>query len=433
MNKLILTAALAGILWQSQLPAQDTGRAGKTEKEYIEASVVFAGKDVMNIVKDMAKTFSVNYATDYISSMTVIRTVSSGDRYRHLMCVTGMWGSTGFTTTAPKLYFDDRNSYDRFYPADSFLSNSYFPDRQEINDMRVSSQTSSGLERMYTDIIDELSMIPMIRKRALELYSPLNPKHVKDFIYEIKSVRESPSGREYEIGFRTKEGVFPKKNRLYGSGTLHISEDGIPMKVEVRDMEDRYSSFIRHTMPPMPNVTPYTFSVEYGVTSGKIHVSSVRQEVKWVLPEGLGGKDNVFYAEFPPFRNPFRHKMSTTTSISFGAPYFLDSSTDRDGQIRKAFNVNVVSYDLNHYTVDVNTQYWNRVLGACLDMDKVREDLKYEGMTLEEQAEANAGSYLDRMEFRDTGSRDQAEENLKYRCRYARELFRLVYGKEYHE
>ena len=88
MNKLILTAALAGILWQSQLPAQDTGRAGKTEKEYIEASVVFADKDVMNIVKDMAKTFSVNYATDYISSMTVIRTVSSGDRYRHLMCVT---------------------------------------------------------------------------------------------------------------------------------------------------------------------------------------------------------------------------------------------------------------------------------------------------------------------------------------------------------
>ena len=67
---------------------------------------------------------------------------------------------------------------------------------------------------MYTDIIDELSMIPMIRKRALELYSPLNPKHVKDFIYEIKSVRESPSGREYEIGFRTKEGVLAKNNRI---------------------------------------------------------------------------------------------------------------------------------------------------------------------------------------------------------------------------
>lgn len=431
-----MLCAVAGIsiMYQEYVHAQ--GRHGSTGKEAIEASVVYADRDVKAIVRDMSRFFSVNYAKDYISSLTAIRTVSSGEKYRQLMCVTGMWGSTGFTMSAPGLYFDDRHSYDVFYPADAFVSNCYFPDRQEINSLRVTTRTTQGLESLYTDMDTDLSLSVLVRKRALELYSPLNPKHVKDFTYSVEEVREGPSGREYVIAFRSREGVFPGKNRLYGSGILHISEDGLPMKIEIADMEERYSRFIRQTDPPLPVVTPYRFSVEYALSQGKIHVRSVRQEVRWMLPEGVSGQDAVFYAERPPFRNPFKYGMSTVTDIIFGEPYFFDGRLSQDEDIRESFMSEGISEDVCCYVEGIDHGFWNRVLGSCLDMDKVREDLDYEGMTLEEQAEANAAASMDKYRSGDYitgGSWEQFERRVRSEYRYSRELYRLVYGKEYHE
>lgn len=95
-----------------------------------------------------------------------------------------------------------------------------------------------------------------------------------------------------------------------------------------------------------------------------------------------------------------------------------------------------ISEDVCCYVEGIDHGFWNRVLGSCLDMDKVREDLDYEGMTLEEQAEANAAASMDKYRSGDYitgGSWEQFERRVRSEYRYSRELYRLVYGKEYHE
>ena len=393
--------------------------------ENIDSSIVYAERDARHIVKDMARFFSSNYARDYISLMTVVRTSYSGDRCRNLSAVTGIWGSVDFTMTAPKLYFDDKSSYTEFYPLDAFITNNYFPDRQEVNNMIIISGDGL-LEYLYKDMDNSLSLMPLIRKRALELYSPLNPKHVNDYHYEVKGSKASGDGVEYAISFRSKNGVFPKKNRIYCSGILHISKDGLPLEIEVYDMEDRFSSFIRRENGKLPNVTPYTFSISYAITDSKIHVCSVSQKVKWVLPENLEENSSVFYAEEAPFRNPFKYNMSTLTDIRFASPVFLDQGLEWEGKVKSGFQTPGAGPGLIPYVEDTDIQYWQKTLRNTLDMDKISADLKYEGMTLEDQAKANAnaGKALDK--YRSLHPSESAwnrfMEKNKSRYRFAREL-----------
>ena len=104
-----------------------------------------------------------------------------------MQCAVGVFASLGFNQkSTTKLYWDDRNAMGRLYVCDTFVSESLFPNKNEVNPvLRVTSKDiKKDEDALKSNYVDEFDVSALDRKRAVEIFSPLNPKMIGNYTYK---------------------------------------------------------------------------------------------------------------------------------------------------------------------------------------------------------------------------------------------------------
>lgn len=386
----------------------------------IESVSVYPQDYIEDLVEKMADFFADNYARDYIATASIYRTIKSADLYRQLYCVYGLWGSFNFTTRPPRWYFDSKNPMGCFIPLDSYVSYNYLPNENRVNTLsHVTESGVTGIEQFYVNFVNNLTLYPLLRKQALEYYSPLNPRQKKNFNYWIERVYNDQGEKVFVLCFQTKADAFPKRTKIYGSGRIFVRENGFPFKVEIQNAEERYSYFIRRPGAAAVLVSPYTYSVEYAMSDNHIYARSVTQSVRWELPANVEGND-FYYVEWNTYRQPFKNKLSTMTSIQFEDPLFL--SGQESERLRRYFSEDSGSGEVVYYVDPINRSFWEKRLQGIDGFDKIERDLTATGVPLYEQACESCNLQI-----------EGGFQRYKDYYVIGRELYKQLYDRAYYE
>lgn len=122
-------------------------------------------------------------------------------------------------------------------------------------------------------------------KRSLEMYSPLNPRQVRNFTYRVDSVYTVGEDEVWVIHFQNKSGTFPRKTRICGEGFIHcLCDEARVVKVQTENLEDHYVAFPRTTVAAYPSATRHRVEVDYAVSNGVLYTSQITARVAWVDP-----------------------------------------------------------------------------------------------------------------------------------------------------
>lgn len=199
LQKVLLGVILLLIVWIAVILVIRNQRGNTAEKQdnqhnYIELSE----KKLVSLIKTAARNFENTYSKDYASKYLYYKTVSGKDKYLEFVGSQGVILSCKFNQDGEVLHLMDKNSLHQWYPVGIMRSYPW-----DIGGERLFAYSSKRLssnpipkDSEYTDIPNVPTSIVDF-KRTLEVYSPLNPKHIKDFDYVIKAT----SGDDYVIGF----------------------------------------------------------------------------------------------------------------------------------------------------------------------------------------------------------------------------------------
>lgn len=389
----------------------------------LKASVVRGERSARTIVRDASRDFSKNYA-DYYASFLIVRTIECNGKYREVQSAVGVFASLDFNQkTNTKLYWDDRNAMGRLYVCDTFVSESLYADRDEVNPVLriVSKDNLDDFDALKINYVNSFDVSALDRKRAVEIFSPLNPKMVGCYGYKNSGTSEVNSKKVRVIDFSSNSKVISAKERINCSGRLFIDYNGRVQKIVVKDMDDRFTrypiNFSKKTL-----VTPYTYTITYGEKDGWIYTESVRQELFWEMPEDTSG--DLYSAEWNSCRNPFRNGLKTSFRMTFFAP--VKAGPDSKSGVSVPAN-SIISYNESR-----DYGFWERVFSGNIDLDHVLKDT---GMTWD----GLCGQTITRQEKEIVsicGSEAKvAEEKNRQakRVARAREVYRMLYGKDYTE
>ena len=390
------------------------------ESQKLMGAFVMPQKQIIQLLENAATYFSQHYIKDYVAVMHYKREIYSREFLRQLYLVDGLWGSFNFHQSPPRLLWNDKNLMGRFLTLDAFVSDFFLPDSNKP--MEIFAVHSSGIsdnQIFDVDYVNIFDLKALDMKRAIELYSPLNKRHIKDFKYHILSFSESEQGKIYTIAFKTKEGTFPKRNKLLGSGCLTITEEGGPIKVEVENMEDRYSTRMHDNWPEANTlVTPYKLEISYGRNELGIYTSSVVLNLSWIYPQNIRQSwKNSYMVEWNVYRKPFKNQYNTKTIIEFSNHILISS-----GAVRNLFlDMNISGHGASLSYVDgINQSFWNERIKKLPNRQKIEKDLYSDHTPLHEQAERN-------------NLRLMVDKNSAERNKIARSLYKELYGTEYYD
>ena len=275
------------------------------------------------IVFDAAKSFSSKYCKDFISVAEYDNLVKSKEKYCQLLFAYGLFGSFDFSQDKIENLFNDPN-IGSFRVVGSF--NSLFCFSREMgyeSQLKKTSPTLIEGMHQFTETYYQYPVIPPVaKKRAVEVYGPLNPKKVKLYTYTL--LKETPTS-ECEISFTTKNGCFPGETRLWGKGILYI-KGGMIVGFRLDNVEDRFSHLINKKDPsPTTSVNDYSYEVHYYLKDGVIYPDYLIQKVKWVTPEDIS-KSVYFFAEKNPCSDPFNSSITVITKVSYNNHIKLDNT-----------------------------------------------------------------------------------------------------------
>ena len=329
-------------------------------QDTLHASVVRGERSARSIVKDAARDFSKYYA-DYYASFLIVRTIKCNGKYREVQGATGVFASLDFNQkTNIKLYWDDRNAMGRLYVCDTFVSESLFADKNEINPVLNvrSKDIGSDVDALKVKYANNFDVSALDRKRAVEIFSPLNPKMIGGYTYKSSGTTKIGGKNVRVIDFSSNAKELSVKERILCSGQLFIDYDGRVQKIVVKDMDDRFTRYIRN-FSPMSLATPYTYTITYGEKNGKIYTESIRQELSWRAPEG--GAADLYCAEANPYRNPFKNRVETDFMMKFSEPQ-MAKSEEEHGDATPA-------YSILCYNDSRDFNFWKRILSKEIDLD----------------------------------------------------------------
>ena len=275
------------------------------------------------IVFDVAKSFSSKYCKDFISIAEYEDMVKSKERYCQLFFSYGVFGSFDFSQDKIENLYNDPN-IGSFRVVGSFNSMFYSSEEKGYeSQLRKTSPTLIEGMPQFSEYYCQYPIIPPVaRKRAVEVYGPLNPRKVKLYTYSL--LKGEPS-EECEISFTTKDGCFPGETRLWGKGVLFIKA-GMIAGFRLDNVEDRFSHFInKRDSSPTTSVNDYSYEVFYTVKDGMIFPDHLIQKVRWIKPKDLS-KSVYYFAEKNPCADPFNPSITVTTKVSFSKPIALDKT-----------------------------------------------------------------------------------------------------------
>lgn len=394
-----------------------------TEVDTLKASVVRGERSAKSIVREASRDFSKNYA-DYYAPFQIVRTIKSNGSYREVQCAVGVFASLGFNQkSTTKLYWDDRNVMGRLYVCDTFVSESLFPNKNEVNP--VLKVTSNGIKKdddaLKSNYVDEFDVSALDRKRAVEIFSPLNPKMIGNYTYKSAGTSKVNGSDVRVIDFISNSKTITVKERIHCSGQLFIDFSGRIRKIVVKDMDERFTRYIRN-FSEMSLATPYTYTITYGDKKGKIYTSSISQELSWRKPDDAAM--SLYSAECNPCRNPFRNRVETSFVMKFSEPRTVNA----EGEIGEAGP----AYSIKCYNESRDYDFWSRIISDEIDLEKFMKDTGSTWDSLCSQTVTRQERELAYLLGGETKV-EKEKERLTAKTVKARELFRSLFGKDYTE
>jgi hypothetical protein len=335
-------------------------------------------------VKKMAKYFSKNRADDYAAKVRWLTTVEANGKYRQFVGYEGLFASVNSTASAPSQYWDDKNER-MWFPLTVMKSDALAAGSDDVLEIEFVNSEERGIRGLKSGYLNKQDD-PWIGKRALELYSPLNPKQVGNFTYNITDSYSTAQGEVVVLHFKSKPRTFPSKTRIIGQGYIHCAkESSRPIKVITENIEDHYSTAIRRK-DGFPSVTTHKVEIEYGQTNGKIYTSGITMNIEWIDP---GVEEGQYYAYTQPRRrNPIGNRLKERRHLTFTEPVILDKkmveTLKKNGGLWGGGEYSFVM------TAPFERSLWDNVaMPAGIDREKLFRDLAANGTSLYEQAERN--------------------------------------------
>ena len=362
----------------------------------LEDVSVYPASVAENLVKEMAIIFSQNYAENYASSVIHLRTLKSNERYREFTGLQGIFFSVNFNQSNKKLYFEDKNSLN-WLPISVMRSDPFVTINNKVlpkcavflppgSQVQMFSKESMKIE--YHDYPDQHALV---MKRALEIFSPLNPTHLKNFSYSVNSSYKRGDDKIYVINFETKDQAFPKHTKIYGKGIFYYNvTTKLVEKVVMENHQDQYSMFPRWKVRKLlPSATHHVIEVTYCCQDKQIFTKSIKLNVEWIDPQV---EANFYMVTLNPRRNPIKNNLKELEYYEFDKFIVLDKSKKRQVMPYLALN----AWDKFYYVAPFDLKAWTKMKWGDIDKEKLFRELSLPDRSLIQQAEKNG---LD-MQFR---------------------------------
>ena len=340
------------------------------------------------IVFDAAKSFSSKYCKDFISIAEYENIVKSKERYCQLFFSYGVFGSFDFSQNKIDNLYNDPN-IGSFRVVGSFNSMFHsFGEKGYESQLRNTSPTLIEGMPQFSEYYYQYPIIPPVaRKRAVEVYGPLNPRKIKLYTYTL--IKGDPFD-ECEISFTTKDGCFPGETRLWGQGVLFIKA-GMIVGYRLDNVEDRFSHFInKKDSSPTTSVNDYSYEVRYTIKDGVIFPDHLIQKVQWIKPKDLS-KSVYYFAEKNPCADPFNSLLSVTTKVSFSKPVALDKT--QKNRYVSYFRPTGASWRLTLAKPVIDAKVLAS-LKSIPSWSAIKSDLEKGGLSIDEQNQRQTDLYL---------------------------------------
>lgn len=350
----------------------------------IAAVGIFPEKDVAALVRKAAMNFLTHTAKDYAARVIWLSSVECRGKYREFMGYDGLFASCNFSLAAARFDWDDKNKR-YWFPLTVMKSDPLAANSDEVLEIRGVYSGDAGdvgsLKIRYQNAEND----PWKWKRSLEMYSPLNPRQVRNFTYRVDSVYTVGEDEVWVIHFQNKSGTFPRKTRICGEGFIHcLCDEARVVKVQTENLEDHYVAFPRTTVAAYPSATRHRVEVDYAVSNGVLYTSQITARVAWVDP----GIESGRYYSFGQNRrrNPAANELREYTSVHFFDPVMLGDSLKRLVG-KHAIPQNEYGFVL---TAPFERRRWERIPMPGIDRPRLFRELGVNGRTLYEQAQARA-------------------------------------------
>jgi hypothetical protein len=340
------------------------------------------------VVFDAAKSFSSKYCKDFISIAEYENIVKSKERYCQLFFSYGVFGSFDFSQDKIDNLYNDPN-IGSFRVVGSFNSMFHsFGEKGYESQLRKTSPTLIEGMPQFSEYYYQYPIIPPVaRKRAVEVYGPLNPRKIKLYTYTLI---KGDTSDECEISFTTKDGCFPGETRLWGQGVLFIKA-GMIVGYRLDNVEDRFSHFInKKDSSPTTSVNDYSYEVRYTVEDGVIFPDHLIQKVQWIKPKDLS-KSVYYFAEKNPCADPFNRSITVTTKVSFSKHVALDKT--QKNRYVGYFRPTGASWRLTLAKPVIDAKV-SASLKSILSWPAIKSDLEKGGLSIDEQNQRQTDLYL---------------------------------------
>lgn len=387
-------------------------------------------KQFEKLVYKSASKFAHEYNKSYLCKAVATKEIKSGASYQCFLAMSGLWASSSFNQKGDVIYFENPNHMGAFMPVDVLVSDLILPDSNEVCHIRqspYSSPDSFCIDRIYNEYRIDMDYLLLLRKRAIEIFGPLNAKNVSDYSYSYygKNRFGGPT-----IEFSSNKPISTFMRIHCPSGMIFLDDQNRIRKVSVRNMEDRYSDLMRYDDPEeMVSVADYSFSVEYEWLKDGVVTSYVEQNIKWKQPEDLT-LDRYFRPEVSPFKDPFKNRAVTIQKVYFSQFKSMDS-------MGKGWDDDLL---MLHYIPDSRYSYWERELKDKVPFKQIESEMSRCGMSLKEQNDKFIANWLERIrqdlsEYAEMPD-EQIElsmEKIKWKGKVGRSTFENIYSKKYYE
>lgn len=360
---------------------------------------------------------------DYICKAVFTKEIKSDGVYNGFIAMSSLWASSHFNQDYKVIYFENPNHMGRILPLDVLVSDLIIPGTNSPSKLFYESSTKKGLQKFLSEYEYDFDETLLIRKRALEIYGPVNKRFVSNYSYQL--LGKSSFGGDI-VGFSSK-GSISKDMRIFcADGRLHFDQNNRIRRIEVHNMEDRYSSYIRNYSPEqMEKVTDYTFIVEYKWIGDSVVTSYVEQETCWVMPENKSLK-YYYSSSKAPYKSPIENKISTVQKVFFSDFLLRCSEEYSDDDFVKLRYVENSSYE-----------YWQKELKEKVPFSEIEREMSRTGRSLKVQNENFISSFKERLKEKAVDFEWPSEDipallERNVECnKMARAFFNVLYHKDY--
>lgn len=428
MRKRIQSAKMVFLLMAITLVAQSLAFGQKKDVSHIDAKA---------IVKKASENFCRSYAKNYLAFSETVMDVKSNGKYIQVMAQDALVAICDFkqkTSTASRFY--EENSI-RYFPLEQYVTDLIIPGTKQhlTNRSNYSNNTLAAIDKFYVEYSDDFDSNIIARYDALHIYSPLNPKMIGNYAYELESKRSNG----YVIKFKTIKG-FPKPMRIHTEGRLYIDLKMTVKAIEVNNMEDRYSSFMYNNYPQRHAMAcNYTYIIEYKHLKDAIVTQRIVEEIQWIEPQDKTQDRYYCPCEQAPYKHPFKHKISTRHNILFSR-HIIDLPEEIYKKLKSIQSTDAPNMD---YMQTVNVEYWGKKWSQYSEMPQILKDLMATQEELDKQAVENLNKYnkywtdLHIRNAKSVGiSDDDIEKDIVFKKKWqsiTQKLYKKYYGKEFYD